>query len=489
MFENIIALQARVRPNATALVTPAGPRTYGQFDEDIERLRAHFAAHEGLVGPVAIAMGGATDHWAAIFALARLGMASISLALALPLETQLQGLGVRWLISDRAIDLPGVETLVLAPDWRASLGPADPRRGYCAPATGPDAMARLTLSSGSTGQPKPIALSRALIDTRLKNGLLLGRVSGSRLLALIGLDNWAGFYTPLLVWGTAGTVIFPAPESRWLDVLGVLQPDLLILAPMQLAQIVQQLPSTFFPYRQMQVVIAGGAIPPGLTRLARALLTPEIFISYASSECGFASFGHIGLASEHAGAAGFALPWSEIQAVDDDDRPVPPGITGILRIRGEEAVSGYHLRDGAAEFKDGWFYPGDVGALTADGYVTVLGRTTEVMNCGGVKVAPLPIEDALLRCPGVLDAAAVALPRRNGFDQAFAAIVAAPDFDLKLAHNAVAPLGHDISIVRVDAIPRTPGLAKVKREEVRTLILERLSPEQAAKIAGALKPA
>ncbi len=59
--------------------------------------------------------------------------------------------------------------------------------------------------------------------------------------------------------------------------------------------------------------------------------------------------------------------------VDEADRPLPPGATGRVRVRTEEMVQGYLDDEGltAAFFRDGWFYPGDLGALGAAGRLTL----------------------------------------------------------------------------------------------------------------------
>lgn len=64
----------------------------------------------------------------------------------------------------------------------------------------------------------------------------------------------------------------------------------------------------------------------------------------------------------------------------------------------------------ASRFADGWYYPGDVGAIDAEGYFFLRGRSDDVINVGGVKVYPADIEAALAAHPAVAEAAVVALP-------------------------------------------------------------------------------
>ena len=98
-----------------------------------------------------------------------------------------------------------------------------------------------------------------------------------------------------------------------------------------------------------------------------------------------------------------------------------------------------------------------------------MGRAGDVMNYGGVKIGPFPIELALLDGPGVVDAAVVAVSQDNGFDLPYAVIVTSADFRPEAARETLLSFGHSIAIVEVEAIPRTGGLAKIARNEVRQL--------------------
>ena len=80
----------------------------------------------------------------------------------------------------------------------------------------------------------------------------------------------------------------------------------------------------------------------------------------------------------------------------------------------------------AEAFRDGWFHSGDITTIWPDGFLTLGGRLTDFMNHGGVKVAPELIEDALLRLPGVTDAASFSVPDALVLDELWIAIVAPP---------------------------------------------------------------
>ncbi|MEQ1807079.1 MAG: AMP-binding protein, partial [Burkholderiaceae bacterium] len=106
----------------------------------------------------------------------------------------------------------------------------------------------------------------------------------------------------------------------------------------------------------------------------------------------------------------------EAQVVDANLVPVPDGRTGEITIRGANVMRGYLKNEEAtraAFTPDGWLRTGDLGHRDADGFFFVTGRIKELIIKGGENIAPREIDEALLRHPSVLDAAAVGIPDRH----------------------------------------------------------------------------
>ena len=122
----------------------------------------------------------------------------------------------------------------------------------------------------------------------------------------------------------------------------------------------------------------------------------------------------------------------------------------------------------ARHFQDGWFYPGDLGALSATGRLTLHGRETEVLELGGSRIAPEVIEDALLACPGVQDAAAFSTLDAAGVHRPHAAVVCSPACDLDAVRGTLrsALPQLDASVTCMATIPRTDR-GKIDREALR----------------------
>ena len=125
------------------------------------------------------------------------------------------------------------------------------------------------------------------------------------------------------------------------------------------------------------------------------------------------------------GAVGFVLPGMEVEIVDDADMPLLAGQEGVVRIRSPYGATEY-LEDpdeSARVFLDGWFYPGDLGRLTADNMLVITGRETNVVNIGGEKVNPEKLEEILLDHPDVMQAAIIAMPNELGVNDICALLV------------------------------------------------------------------
>ena len=91
---------------------------------------------------------------------------------------------------------------------------------------------------------------------------------------------------------------------------------------------------------------------------------------------------------------------------------LPNGQVGRIRHKSPTLPSGFHNNpeETAKYFRDGWYYPGDLGRLDGDGFLYLAGRAKEMIIRGGINIYPGEIEEPLLRLPQVHDCAAVAWP-------------------------------------------------------------------------------
>jgi long-chain acyl-CoA synthetase len=121
---------------------------------------------------------------------------------------------------------------------------------------------------------------------------------------------------------------------------------------------------------------------------------------------------------------------NEAKVIDTQSgNDLPPNAPGELMIRGDNVMKGYY-KDPESTAKtlepDGWMHTGDIGYLDDDGFVFVTGRLKELIIKGGENIAPREIDEALLKHPSVLEAAAVGIPDINYGQEIMACVVLKP---------------------------------------------------------------
>jgi malonyl-CoA/methylmalonyl-CoA synthetase len=136
------------------------------------------------------------------------------------------------------------------------------------------------------------------------------------------------------------------------------------------------------------------------------------------------------------GTVGPALPGVSLRVRDDRGQSLPAGDIGGIEVRGPNVFKGYWRmpEKTAAEFTaDGWFMTGDVGHLSADGYVTIVGRSKDLIISGGYNVYPAEIESVINDMPGVAESAVVGVPHADFGEAVVAIVVAKPGSTLDAA--------------------------------------------------------
>jgi acyl-coenzyme A synthetase/AMP-(fatty) acid ligase len=152
-----------------------------------------------------------------------------------------------------------------------------------------------------------------------------------------------------------------------------------------------------------------------------------------------------------------------LQIVTQTGLPCEPGETGEVRVRNSYLIDGYK---GAPEltakhFREGWFYPGDIGQITPEGELVIAGRTDELINLSGLKFHPKRVDDALCLTADVEAAACFAGTTAENTPTLFAFLEIANGADaaqtVKNAHDAcVAKVGALYSPSQVFVVPKIP---------------------------------
>jgi acyl-CoA synthetase (AMP-forming)/AMP-acid ligase II len=330
----------------------------------------------------------------------------------------------------------GVTVIEASSERTGSLGVnlRIPEVGATAAAEHPDAasIAFILQTSGTTAGPKLIPFShRNMLAAAARVQSWFGLTPSDRCLSVSPICYSHGLkvtvFTPLI---TGGSAAFPLSPSS-LDVdewLGVLKPTWYSAGPTLhrfMFDKTKALPNVR-SIHNLRFVVSGGA---PLTREVRdglsAALGVPVLEHYGSSEAAQISANLPPPGPFKPGTCGIP-PTDTVKIVAESGREVSAGEHGEILLGGPTVTSGYLEapdlnRD---SFVDGWFRTGDIGSLDAEGFLTIHGRKTEMINRGGEKISPAEIDDGLQRHPAVAEAAAFAVPHpRLGEDVAAAVVL------------------------------------------------------------------
>jgi malonyl-CoA/methylmalonyl-CoA synthetase len=129
------------------------------------------------------------------------------------------------------------------------------------------------------------------------------------------------------------------------------------------------------------------------------------------------------------GTVGFALPGVSLRVQGEDGQSLPAGDIGGIQVKGPNVFQGYWRmpEKTAEEFTaDGYFKTGDVGKIDGDGYITIVGRSKDLIISGGYNVYPAEVEGYINELPGVAESALIGVPHPDFGEVGVAVVIAKP---------------------------------------------------------------
>lgn len=492
---DVLKRHAGERPDALAVLDGETGISYRRLDQAVgraaTRLKATGVAPGDIVG---VSMPNSALHLVAVYALARIGAVQIALSIGEPLADRriiVDRFAVRTVIATDSREAPtGVRLLPADPDWLQD-GSADVVDSDSFDGTS-NGWA-IVLSSGTTGDPKGTLQTHVMqlaVAERNRHFFPLG--PSDRYLATIGLPVGWGLRIAMQVIFSGGAVVLPRPGTDWagldaiIDALGI---TYLVVLPVDAEQMLQRAPSSGLMYPGLRFLQVGAATcPPELRRQIEARLTPNLYISYGTNEVSRLTAIGPGMHDRWPGSVGRPLPGVDVEIVDELGNRLGGGETGQVRVRTPVMPTSY-FNDGEAtrrSFRDGWFYPGDLGLLSPDGALFLRGRVDDLINFDGTKVAPIDIETVLLQHPSVAEAAAFPFPwTQDQIVPAAVVVLRQPETARSLHAFCRARLGKRAPVViEVAATLPKNALGKTLKNELARALQHRM-----ASSAGASKNA
>lgn len=426
------------RPTDTALVDDDGESSFAELYRRASALAGHLAPYAG--GRVGLYLANRREWAEAFFACQLAGVAAV------PVNDRYQEREVRHLVSDadvrlvvtdggahRADVLAGlagdVDVLRTGPDYERALvaaGPVEP--------TG-SAESAVLYTSGTTALPKGVALSPAnqAFGTWLGPATLLGLTAADVVLISTPLGHRVGQVRLLGGVLSGGRTVLSA-DARPATLVDAVQRHRVTVTGMvpTIARDLVGSGSIGDRMHSLRVLsVTGEATTPELREaVAAALPGTELWTFFASTETGLAAALPPAAFTTRPGSSGRALPGVELAVRDPEGGARAGSGTGEVLVRsgapGSYAVgAGYVGAAAGTPFTDpdGWFATGDLGELDADGWLSITGRSKDMILSGGFNIAAAEVEEILRRHPGVRDVAVTGEPDERFGEQVVAWVV------------------------------------------------------------------
>ncbi|WP_328974781.1 class I adenylate-forming enzyme family protein [Streptomyces canus] len=326
---------------------------------------------------------------------------------------QLQDSGAHLLVVEDGTAVMAHDVAVLAVG-ELYAGTTEPDQ---APLLAPTTPALLIYTSGTTGVPKGVMLDHANIDAMVEMGRQALEVGpADRCLLILPLFHVNGIVVsvllPLLV-GASVVIAGRFDPRTFFDLVEQQRPTFFSAVP-TIYSMLAALPDDVRPDTSSLRFGVCGAAPASAELLTRfeARYGFPLVEGYGLSEGTCGSTINPVAGPRRAGTVGLPFPGQEIRILDTDGTEMAPGMDGEVVVRGPNVMRGYLGRpdETARVIVDGWLHTGDVGHLDSEGYLTLVGRSKDMIIRGGENIYPKEIEDVLAGDPSVLEAAVIGVP-------------------------------------------------------------------------------
>lgn len=431
-----LTVNAKRFPNRIALVQGNTRLTYEALDRRANQI-AHALIARGIQpgDHVGILAGNTLPHVLALYAVAKAGAISVVFDAKWVARETAQAIALfqcSLLVVDRAHAAqlsPGMEATlrfgVMYCDHqdaeRCELTQACTAHPDCdpiSPVAGNDVF-MLMLTSGTTGRPKGCTKTHeSYLHSCIINMHGKRMVGNQRELLVVPIYYNSGRVSLISQLSFGNTVqLFERFDAT--EILATIEREritALALAPQQCEDLLKHHDLDRYDKSSLAVLRKAGL--PFQKRSLQAIIeriTPNVYQAYGGTEFSEASILLPEEQLSKIGSAGLPLWGTEIEVVDGQRRPLPPGNQGEIRVRGPSVCNGYYNdpEATAAAFVDGWYHSGDLGFLDEDGYLYVSGREKNLIKTGGINVAPAEIEDVLLSFSEIADVAVVGVADEN----------------------------------------------------------------------------
>jgi long-chain acyl-CoA synthetase len=284
---------------------------------------------------------------------------------------------------------------------------------------GPDDLALLQYTGGTTGLPKGAMLThRNLVANAYQTaawdpGMQRGNET---FLAVLPMFHVYGLTMCLIVNMLVGGTLVLIPTFDLGLVFAAIdkwKPTVFPGVPPMYDQIVRSRRTPKHDLRSIRTCVSGAMrLPPETVTRFDAVTGGRLVEGYGLTESSPVALANPLDAHARPGTIGIPLPSTDIRIADLNEpaHDVAPGAAGELCIRGPQVFGGYWHRPAEEMLQAGWLHTGDVAVMDADGFVTIVDRKRDVILASGFSIFPTEIEDVLCQHPSVAECAVVGVP-------------------------------------------------------------------------------
>lgn len=272
-----------------------------------------------------------------------------------------------------------------------------------------------TLTSGSTGQPKPIVFSQQTKINRAFKATIEQYQLTSNDVVLVSTPMYhslaqRSILMPLML-GASAVLLPKFSVSAWLDAVALRKVTFLFAVSSQLTALIPHLDKK--KLSSLRVVVSSSAtLAAEDKKVLLAGLGCQFHECYGASELGVVTNFDITAPNQVLNSVGKPLPFVDVEIVDSNRQPLRQGEVGEIACRSETRFEGYYqLPEKTVESMDerGYFYTGDLGFIDEYGFLHFVGRIAEVIKSGGINVYPRDIEQVMSLLPEIDHCAALGI--------------------------------------------------------------------------------